>query len=71
MLRGRPETEPRPPGSAAIDLRVEYMKEADFQKRLADQRARWEQKGRKLELLYDDFIPLRPIIGESAAMRVS
>jgi len=39
-------------------FRVKYLKEADFQKMLAEQRKRWEQRGKKLEIVRQDLLPL-------------
>ena len=39
-------------------FRVKYLPEADFQKMLADQTARWEGKGKKLEIVRRDLLPL-------------
>lgn len=39
-------------------MRVVYMKDADFQKALNAERARWEKAGKRMEIVDDDLIPL-------------
>jgi len=40
------------------DMQVEYVPETDFQKLLAAERAKWQERGKTLDIVRDDFIPL-------------
>ena len=42
---------------------VQYLAEAEFEKRMAEQRARWEARGRKLDVIAQDLMPLRERTG--------
>ena len=40
------------------DMEVRYLEESEFQERLAEQRAKWEKRDKKLEVVRQDLIPL-------------